>query len=89
MAEFAAILLLIGAALTAFVLLIVFVAVPVFGANGELLGVISLSGPRERFSESAVKKMSKLLLAAGARATLALGGEWPRAQARVPHLVRS
>jgi DNA-binding IclR family transcriptional regulator len=65
------------------------VATPVFGANGEVLGVLSLSGPRERFSESAVKKMSKLLVTAGERATLALGGEWPRTQARVPHLVRA
>lgn len=38
------------------------------------LGVRSLSGPPERFSGNAVKKMSKLLLTAGERATLALGG---------------
>lgn len=53
------------------------VAAPVFGASGELVGALSLSGPLERFSPSAVKKMSKPLLAAAERATLALGGEWP------------
>lgn len=54
------------------------VATPVFGASGELVGALSLSGPLERFSQAAVTKMSKPLLTAAERATLALGGEWPR-----------
>jgi DNA-binding IclR family transcriptional regulator len=53
------------------------VSVPVFGAGGELLGALSLSGPKERFSDAAVKKMTKWLLAAGKQATLAMGGRWP------------
>ena len=53
------------------------VAAPVFGPAGELLGALSLSGPQERFSDAAVKKMGKLVLAAGERATVSLGGRWP------------
>ncbi|MCC6534996.1 MAG: helix-turn-helix domain-containing protein [Burkholderiales bacterium] len=53
------------------------VAAPVFGAGGELIGALSLSGPLERFSEAAAKKMAKPLLAAAATATRALGAEWP------------
>ena len=56
------------------------VAVPVFGPGGELMGALSLSGPLERFSEAAVKKMGKTLLAAGERATRSLGGDWPGAR---------
>ena len=50
------------------------VAAPVFGPGGELIGALSLSGPRERFSAAAVKKMSKILLAAAKTATGSLGG---------------
>lgn len=53
------------------------VAAPVFGADGVLIGALSLSGPLERFSADAVKKMSKPLLTAAERATRSLGGEWP------------
>lgn len=53
------------------------VAAPVFGPAGELLGALSLSGPQERFSQAAVKRMSKLILVAASRATESLGGEWP------------
>lgn len=53
------------------------VSVPVFGPDDELLGALSLSGPKERFSELAVKRMSQWLLVAGERATSALGGHWP------------
>lgn len=59
------------------------VAAPVFGCNGELLGAISLSGPQERFSEAAVKRMSKLVLAAAKQVTASLGGPWPQAGASV------
>jgi DNA-binding IclR family transcriptional regulator len=59
------------------------VAAPVFGPAGELLGALSLSGPQERFSDAAVKKMGRWLLAAGERATTALGGRWPSRDVRV------
>jgi DNA-binding IclR family transcriptional regulator len=51
------------------------IATPVFGAGGELVGAVSLSGPRERFTESSIAKMSKSLLEGAATATLALGGD--------------
>lgn len=53
------------------------VSVPVFGPGDELLGALSLSGPKERFSDPAVKKMSQWLLVAGERASSTLGGHWP------------
>ena len=36
-------------------------AAPVFGRDQMLLGVISLSGPKERFTEANIARMSKLL----------------------------
>lgn len=53
------------------------VAGPVFGPGGALLGALSLSGPLDRFTESAVKKMVKPLLEACETATRNLGGVWP------------
>jgi len=53
------------------------VACPVFGPEQVLYGAISLSGPRERFKPAEVRRMSKLLLSAGASATQSLGGIWP------------
>lgn len=53
------------------------VAGPVFGPGGELVGALSLSGPLDRFTESAVKKMVKPLLEACESATRSLGGTWP------------
>lgn len=53
------------------------VASPVFGPDGDICGAISLSGPKERFSPAAVKKMSKLAQEAAASATRSLGGHWP------------
>ncbi len=58
------------------------VSAPVFGPDGRLLGALSLSGPKERFSEAAVRRMSRMLLAAGERATTGLGGRWPTSRAR-------
>lgn len=52
-------------------------ALPVFGAGGTLVGALSLSGPRERFSTEALEKMSGPLRDAAAQATRALGGVWP------------
>lgn len=53
------------------------VASPVFGPDNEMRGAISLSGPQERFTATAIKKMSKLVQASAAQATRALGGRWP------------
>ncbi len=53
------------------------VAGPVFGPGGVLLGALSLSGPLDRFTETAVKKMVKPLLEACETATRTLGGTWP------------
>lgn len=57
------------------------VACPVFGPDGEMCGAISLSGPKERFTPAAVKKMSRLAGEAAAAATQALGGRWPAGKA--------
>jgi len=62
------------------------IATGVFGAGGELVGALSLSGPLERFSARAVKRMLKPLLAAAARATRALGGTWPSKNAAIWNL---
>jgi DNA-binding IclR family transcriptional regulator len=53
------------------------VASPVFGPDDEIRGVISLSGPKERFTSATIKKMSKLVQDSAAQATRALGGRWP------------
>jgi DNA-binding IclR family transcriptional regulator len=54
------------------------VAVAVFGPGNEFMGAISLSGPRERFTEQTIASMSQLGMAAAERATAILGGQWPR-----------
>ncbi len=48
-------------------------AAPVFGARGELVGALSLSGPLDRFSPESIERMSTLLLDAVDRASRALG----------------
>ncbi|RYF33208.1 MAG: IclR family transcriptional regulator [Comamonadaceae bacterium] len=53
-------------------------ALPVFGVGGALVGALSLSGPRERFSSEALERMTGPLLDAAAQATKALGGTWPK-----------
>ena len=52
-------------------------AAPVFGPISEIAGALSLSGPEERFTDTAVAKMRKLLLKAAAQLTKALGGAAP------------
>ena len=56
------------------------VAAAVFCAGNELLGVISLSGPRERFTAQAIQEMSDLCVSAAAQASALLGGEYPSNQ---------
>lgn len=53
------------------------VAGPVYGPSGELMGALSLSGPLERFTPSAVAHMKALLLKSCKEATERLGGRWP------------
>lgn len=40
------------------------IAAPVFGEGGELIGAISLSGPKERFNDETIASMRTLLLQA-------------------------
>ena len=54
------------------------VAAAVFGVGGELLGAISLSGPRERFTPSALEQMKTLCLEAAAQATGILSARPPQ-----------
>jgi DNA-binding IclR family transcriptional regulator len=53
------------------------VAAPVFGPRGILIGVISLSGPRERFGDVQIIKMKRALASVAKALTVSLGGEWP------------
>lgn len=54
------------------------VAAPVFGAENEFLGAISLSGPKDRFTAKAIKKMSLMVVDAARQASLCMGATWPR-----------
>lgn len=53
------------------------VAAPVFGPRGMLIGVISLSGPRERFGKAEIAEMKRVLGPVAKALTLNLGGAWP------------
>jgi DNA-binding IclR family transcriptional regulator len=53
------------------------IAAPVFGAGNELIGALSLSGPLERFTPTAIRKMDAWLLEACETASISLGGPWP------------
>ncbi|MGB3289391.1 MAG: helix-turn-helix domain-containing protein [Burkholderiaceae bacterium] len=53
------------------------VACAVFAANNDFCGAISLSGPKERFSAAAIKRMNELVMDAARSATEALGGRFP------------
>lgn len=52
-------------------------ACPVWGMGGQLLGALSLSGPKERFTAESVERMSDLLQRKCKALTVALGGTWP------------
>jgi DNA-binding IclR family transcriptional regulator len=56
------------------------VACAVFGAENEFCGAISLSGPKERFSEAAIQNMNRMIMEAAQSATEALGGRFPAAR---------
>lgn len=53
------------------------VAAPVFGPRGVLIGVISLSGPRERFGKAEIARMKRVLGPVAEKLTDSLGGAWP------------
>ncbi|MEH2513677.1 DNA-binding IclR family transcriptional regulator [Nitrobacteraceae bacterium AZCC 1564] len=53
------------------------VAAPVFGPRGTLIGVISLSGPRERFGKTEIAEMKRVLGPVAKALTINLGGAWP------------
>ena len=49
------------------------ISVPVFGLDSELIGALSVSGPKERFTEQTVASMSQLLFEASRKlSTLAI-----------------
>jgi DNA-binding IclR family transcriptional regulator len=54
------------------------VACPVFGAGDALVGVVSLSGPANRFGAEAAAAMGERLLEECQRLTVALGGDLSR-----------
>lgn len=57
-------------------------ACPVFGAGDQLVGALSLSGPKVRFNREAVRRMTELLVGAAVRLTAALGGDPRRVTGR-------
>ena len=65
------------------------VSVPVFGATGELVGALALSGPKARFDmASTFTTALTALLAAAKRATLTLGGQGTRFDASIEAMNR-
>lgn len=51
------------------------VAAPVFGAEGELLGALSVSGPRTRFSKANVARIAGAVLEHAKALTESVGGD--------------
>ena len=49
-------------------------ASPVFGADGSLIGALSVSGPRERFDDANVARMAELVMQSAMRLTRDFGG---------------
>ncbi|WP_109483367.1 IclR family transcriptional regulator [Paraburkholderia sp. C35] len=65
------------------------VSVPVFGASGELVGALTLSGPKARFDmASTITAALSALLEAAKRATVALGGVGTRYDASIANIAR-
>lgn len=50
------------------------IASPVFGADDKLVGALSVSGPKSRFTDDTVRKMSAQVIDAARRITYSLGG---------------
>ena len=53
------------------------IASPVFGADDKLVGALSVSGPKSRFTDDNVRKMSAQVIEAAQRITYSLGGRKP------------
>lgn len=53
------------------------IAAPVFSARGRLLGALSFSGPRERFTNADVERMKPVMLDAARGLSSGLGGVYP------------
>lgn len=53
------------------------VACPVFSIGQELAGVISVSGPKYRFTDEKVARIVPILKHHAAQLSIALGGRWP------------
>ena len=58
-------------------------AVPVFGAEGALIGAISLAGPATRFGVDERRRLAEAVLAAGIDLTTSLGGDAGALRARL------
>ncbi|MBN9429082.1 MAG: IclR family transcriptional regulator [Burkholderiales bacterium] len=54
------------------------IAVPVFGADGRLRGVLTVSGPSGRFTKTAVKGIEEALWSAAISLTARIGGDVAR-----------
>jgi DNA-binding IclR family transcriptional regulator len=50
------------------------IAAPVFGPDGRLVGALSVSGPKPRFTPESIKRMSEQVREAAVQLTRALGG---------------
>lgn len=53
------------------------VAAAVFGVGDYMVGAISVSGPRERFTDESIPKMIEQCRVAAKESTQQLGGHWP------------
>jgi len=53
------------------------VASPVFGADNKLVGALSVSGPKLRFTDDNIRKMSVQVVDGARRITYSLGGKHP------------
>lgn len=50
-------------------------AAPVLGVNNELVGALTLSGPKVRFEDAALKRKAKSVMSSAVRLTTNLGGD--------------
>ena len=53
------------------------IAAPVFAVKGRILGALSLSGPRERFTDGDIARMRGQLIGAARDLSRELGGDYP------------
>ena len=60
------------------------VSVPTFGPDGQLIGAISISGPRHRLEEAGTRQIVPVLIAAAIQLTTTFGGNAARLAAAHP-----